>query len=329
MKGVLKLSTKTQVLALLAKAPGRYFSGQEIADLIGVTRASVWKAIKLLRQEGYNIDAATNRGYAIGAETDVLTGDAVSGLIPGLNYRIEVYEALPSTNSTARERAAQGESEGLVIIAGEQTAGRGRNGRDFYSPAGTGLYLSVLLRPRFDAKRAQLITSLAAVAAARAAETVSGQSISIKWVNDLFLEGRKVCGILTEASVSMESGGLDYAVLGLGFNLAPPEGGWGELEGIAGSLFAKKPSGAVRARLAAEFLREFNGLYEAFDPKSFLDEYRSRQIVLGKSVEVIAPGREPRIALALSIDDSCRLLVRYEDGTESLLLGGEVRILPV
>lgn len=323
------MSTKTQVLALLAKAPGHYFSGQEIADSLGVTRASVWKAIKLLRQEGYDIDAATNRGYAVGTGTDVLTSEAVSGLIPDLPYKIEVYESLASTNTTTRERASLGEGEGLVIIAGEQTAGRGRNGRDFYSPAGTGLYLSVLLRPKFDAKKAQLITSLAAVASARAAEAVSGQSIKIKWVNDLFLDGRKVCGILTEASVSMESGGLDYAVLGLGFNLAPPESGWGELEGIAGSLFDKKPSGAVRAQLAAAFLREFHALYAAFDSESFLDEYRSRQLVLGKYVEVIAPGREPKRALALDIDDDCRLLVRYEDGTENLLLGGEVRILPV
>ena len=323
------MSTKTQVLALLAKAPGKYFSGQEIADAIGVTRASVWKAIKLLREEGYDISASTNRGYAIGASADVLTPEAISALLPGLTYSIEVYETLDSTNTAVRQRAALGAGEGLVVIAGEQTAGRGRNGRDFYSPSGTGLYLSVLLRPKFDAKRAQLITSLAAVAAARAAEALCGQEIKIKWVNDLFLGGKKVCGILTEASMSLESGGLDYAVLGLGFNLAPPEGGWGELEAIAGSLFSEKPSGAVRAQLAASFLREFNALYTSFDPESFLPEYRSRQLILGREVEVIVPGRETRKSLALGIDDECRLLVRYENGDEELLMGGEVRILPV
>lgn len=322
------MATKDEVLALLSGAPGQYFSGQELAARLNVTRAAVWKAIEALRSSGYNITAATNRGYTLASGTDVFSGAAVAALLSDLPLRVEVVDTIPSTNTALRGRAADGEPEGLVLIAREQTGGRGRNGRAFYSPVGTGLYLSVLLRPKLPVQKAQLLTCLAAVAAARAAEEISGREITAKWVNDLLCGGKKVCGILTEAAMSLESDGLDHAVLGLGFDLCVPEGGWpSEIADIAGGLFEGSVPPGTRTRLSAAFLREFWPLYRDFDPDRFLPEYRRRQAALGRTVEVLSPAAPPRRARALGLDDECRLLVQYEDGTTQALFGGEVRIL--
>lgn len=323
-------NVRDQVLALLDAHRGEYYSGQELAGRLHVTRAAVWKAITALREEGYRIEAATNRGYALAASTDLLTAQAVArALTPGAAaaLRVEVCQTVSSTNSALRDRAV-GEAEGLVLVAGEQTAGRGRLGRAFYSPPGSGVYLSLLLRPALAAPDAVLLTAAAAVAAARAAETLLERpgAVQIKWVNDLLLDGRKICGILTEAQLSLESGGLDYAVLGAGFNLAPPAGGWPpELAPVAGSLWGDAPPGA-RARLAAAFLNEFWPLYLGLPGKPFLAEYRARQAVLGRRVEVVGGAQPPRPATALSIDDACRLVVRYDDGTTAALAGGEVSV---
>ncbi len=321
------MTTRERVLSVLASEPGEYFSGEELAASLGVTRASVWKAINALRREGYPIGAVTNRGYSL-YDGDILTAGEVSGKIGDLPIRVEVHKTLPSTNTYLKERAAAGEGEGLLVIAGEQTEGRGRRGREFVSPPGTGLYMSLLLRPRLDPGRAQLLTALAAVSAAEAGERLCGKEIKIKWVNDLFLNNRKVCGILTEAVVDLETGGMDYAVLGLGFNIAPPEGGWGPLSGVAGSLFSKKPEGMVRASLAGEFVREFYPMYRSFRKESFLKKYRQRQLVPGHMVEIITPGKTPERALAVGVDDEFRLIVRFEDGREQALNAGEVRLLP-
>lgn len=324
-----KQTVRTQVLALLDAHRGSYYSGQELADRLQVTRAAVWKAITALREEGYQILAAPNRGYALAPAADVLTADAIRrALTPAAAgaLRVEVVRTVPSTNAAVRDRAW--EAEGLVLVAEEQTAGRGRMGRPFYSPPGSGVYMSLLLRPALAAPNAVLLTAAAAVAAAQAAETVLGEKdrVQIKWVNDLLLDGKKICGILTEAQLSLESGGLDYAVLGVGFNTAPPPGGWPqELAGIAGSLLAG-PSPGARAQLAAAFLNAFWPLYQHLEERAFLPAYRARQAALGRRVEVLQGAAPPRPADALSIDDACRLVVRFDDGSTAALTSGEVRI---
>lgn len=189
------MSVKAQVLAALDGAQGRYLSGQELAEGLGVSRTAVWKAISALRADGYPIDAVTNRGYALRRGTDVLNAGAVRALLepgPAAALQIEVVDRLPGTNAALRARAAQGAPEGLVLIAQAQSAGRGRNGRPFFSPPGSGLYMSILLRPELGARQAVRITAMAAVAAARAAERLCGAEIGIKWVNDLMRDGRKV-----------------------------------------------------------------------------------------------------------------------------------------
>ena len=187
-----------------------------------------------------------------------------------------------------------------------------------------------MLRPAFSTRQSPQITALAAVAAARAAEQLCGTPIQIKWVNDLWKNGKKVCGILTEAAVDLESGMLDYAVLGLGFNLVQPSGGWPkELAAVAGSLFDSAPAPGARAALAAAFLNEFWVLYHTGLRGSWLDDYRRRQALTGRHVTLIPNGSEPRGATVLGIDDDCRLLVRCDGDLAPTAFGSdEIRVIP-
>lgn len=323
---------KSQVLAALEQAGGRFLSGQELAEQLSVSRTAVWKAVAALRADGLPIDAVTNRGYALPAGVDLLHKEAVTALLDpavAAALRLEVYDRLPGTNAALRARAVQGAAEGLVLIAQAQSAGRGRNGRSFFSPPG-GLYMSILLRPELAAHQAVQLTVMAAVAAAQAAEEITGAPIGIKWVNDLWKDGRKVCGILTEAALDVESGLLDYAVVGPGFNLVSPPGGWpAELQNIAGSLLESPPPAGTRARLAAGFLNRFWPLYRHAKPKQYLTDYRSRQVLPGHRVLVLPGHGDSYPATVLDIDEECRLLVRPE-GQEAVipLQSGEVRLLP-
>lgn len=310
---------RQQILAALDAARGRYISGQELADRLGVSRTAVWKAVAALRADGIPITAVTNRGYALGAAADVLNRDAVVALLdPAVKsaLELEVADRLPGTNAALRARAESGAPEGLVLIAQAQSAGRGRGGHRFYSPAG-GLYLSVLLRPEISARQAAALTATAAVAAARAAEKLCGAPIRIKWVNDLWRDGKKICGILTEAALDLESGMLDYAVLGLGFNLVEPADGWPEeLRGVAGALYDAAPAPGARAALAAAFLNEFWPLYRAGGRSNVLTEYRKRQALTGHKVTITPRKGEPRRAEVIGIDAEYRLTVRFEGETE-------------
>ena len=183
---------KQEVLAALDAVRGRYISGQELAAQLGVSRTAVWKAVAALRRDGIPIEAVTNRGYTLAQSVDVLNAAAVAAQLDEATVKalqIEVVDRLPGTNAALRSRADAGAREGLVLIAQAQSAGRGRGGHSFYSPPG-GLYMSILLRPEIGARQAVGLTAMAAVAAARAAERLCGVPITIKWVNDLWKNGR-------------------------------------------------------------------------------------------------------------------------------------------
>lgn len=322
---VMKMSLKDQILETLESCRGTFVSGGELAALLQVSRSAVWKAIKQLRGEGHDIGAVTNRGYCLSEASAVLTAAAIGRhLDPALPLRVEVTDSVPSTNTVLKERAAAGAAEGAVLVAREQTAGKGRQGRPFYSAPGTGCYFSLLLRPQYTLEDAAMITTAAATAAAEAIEAVSGKAAEIKWVNDVFVAGKKVCGILTEASVDMEGGGLEYAVLGVGINLREPAGGFPEeIRGIAGALNVTDADGATR--LIGDCLSRFWAYYTRLPQRLYLDGYRARSMVLGRDVTVLS-GAGERTARALAIDDACGLRVRYEDGMEETLYSGEVRV---
>lgn len=323
------MENKDKLLALLQSRKGEFVSGEEIAQSLNLSRTAVWKAANALRDSGYAIDAVRNRGYRLDAGADILGKSQIEALLgaDGDGLTLEVLSCVDSTNSLLREKANAGIPEGYVILAGQQTGGRGRMGRRFYSPPDTGLYLSLLLRPtHLPPARAVGITTMAAVAACRAIEAVSKQASQIKWVNDIYLGGKKVCGILTEASIGLESGSLDYAVVGVGFNVCPPQEGFPEeLRSIAGAILPRPQEGA-RNRLAAAFLKDFLAIYRSGDT-AYAEEYRRRSLVIGKPIQVLSPaGARP--AFALDVDNSCRLIVRYDDGTVEALSSSEVSIRP-
>lgn len=322
------MTTKEKLLGLFEANKGIYFSGEEIARTLCVSRAAVWKAVKALRQEGYAIDAVTNKGYCLSEKTDILSPQGIRKYLKPAYQAMEltVLPAAGSTNALLREKANQGCPEGYTVLSNEQTEGRGRYGRTFYSPGDTGIYMSILLRPlRYSAQQAVRLTAVAAVAMCEAIEAVSGETAQIKWVNDIFVRGKKVCGILTEGSVGLESGALEYAVLGAGVNVYPPKEGFPqELEAIAGTVF-DSPRDDMKNRLAGEFINRFMDCYSAPDQTGYIEKYRSRSLVIGKSITVFS-GSQPRSAYAYGIDGACRLLVRYDNGETDSLSYGEIGI---
>lgn len=237
--------------------------------------------------------------------------------------RPEVRECVTSTNVLVKERAMAGEPEGLLLLAAEQTAGHGRFDRRFYSPAGTGAYVSLLLRPAFSPELALRITAAAAVAAAEAIEELTGKRAGIKWVNDVLIGGRKVCGILTEAAFDSTGTRLDYAVLGIGLNVAVPEGGFPpEIAGIAGAVF-DRPETGDRERLVAQVLSRFWAYYTALPTDTFMARYSQKSVMPGRRITVRLPdGDRPARALAVEPDGGLR--VRYASGEETVLHSGEV-----
>ena len=322
------MTTKEKLLALFESSRGVYYSGEEIAKSLNVSRAAVWKAVKALRAEGYCIDAVPNKGYCLSVQSDILSPQGIAKYLDQAceNLNVNVLPSVDSTNVHVREKADAGLPEGYTLIASEQTAGKGRYGRYFFSPPETGAYLSLLLRPnRCAAQQALGITTMAAVAMCEAIEAVSDEKPQIKWVNDIFVRGKKVCGILTEGAFGMESGVLEYAVLGVGINVYPPRGGFPEeIEEIAGAIF-EKPRADMKNRLVAEFLNRFMAYYTAGNPAEYIGKYRDYSMVIGTEITVISPDGDRR-AFACGIDDECRLQVRYEDGQTESLYYGEIRI---
>ncbi|MEG2697367.1 MAG: biotin--[acetyl-CoA-carboxylase] ligase [Ruthenibacterium sp.] len=320
------MAIKQALLRILEENKGEVLSGEALAERLCVSRAAVWKAVKELQKEGHAIGAVTNRGYTLETTSDVLTAE---GLLPYLARRevtVVAQPCLASTNLTAKELAAAGAPHGSIVAASQQTAGRGRRGRSFLSPPDTGLYLSVILRSDAPMSDGALITSAAAVAVCRALHRVCGiEDVQIKWVNDLYTHGKKCCGILTEAAADMETGGVDYIVVGIGLNLLLPEGGFlPELAEVATALF---PAGAQvpRCRLAAEIVNELLRLGDALPDHSFLEEYRARNLVPGRDITIVQNGTQ-RPAHALSITDAGHLLVRLPDGRSEELSYGEISV---
>ena len=317
------IPTKQALLQALSGAEGRYISGEQLAQTLGVSRAAIHKAAAALTTQGYTLEAAPRRGYRL-LGGDPFCADAV-GEYPAPVY---VYERLDSSNQTAKRLALTGAPHGTLVLAGQQSAGRGRMGRRFESPAGKGIYLSLVLRAPVPASEALGVTVGAAVAVARAVQKLCGIELGIKWVNDLYYQGKKVCGILTEAALDLESGMLDYAVLGLGFNVAAPADGWPEdLRDVAGALYDGSPAPGARAALAAAFLNAFWPLYRAGPRSGYLDEYRRRQALTGQRVLVTPRRGTPRAAQVQGIDDECKLVVRFDgESRPAALNSGEVSV---
>lgn len=240
------------------------------------------------------------------------------------NVNLFAFKKIDSTNIYAKTLASEGYKDGTVVVAREQTAGKGRLGRTFFSKRG-GLYFSVILRPYKSLNDTVFITTAAAVAAARAIEKVSGKKCEIKWVNDIYINSKKVCGILTEGAITPD-GSLDYAILGVGINLFAPKGGFPSNLPLAGSVFDKKIlKNKIKKEILAIFLAEFYRFYENIDKKEFIAEYQSRSLLTDKEITYQKEGSQYK-ARVVGIDDNANLIVENNSGIEKIS-HGEIQII--
>ena len=321
--------TKDSILACLWERPDDYISGEELAARLGVSRTAVWKGIEQLRREGYRIDSVTKRGYRLSSDSDVLTAEGIRRYLKNKSLQLQVFPSITSTNTVLKAMAEEGAEEGLCLVASEQTAGRGRMGRSFFSPSGSGIYLSLLLRPSLAAAEATAVTACAAAAVAEAIESLAEVKAGIKWVNDIYVSDRKVCGILTEASLDCESGRVNYLVVGIGINTRMPKDGFPEdLQTTAGAAFGTGQIPELRCRLTAAVLDRLTAYYDQLLDREWFKSYKSRSFVLGREISILAPGKDPEPAFALDLDEDCALIVRTADGTIRRLNSGEVSVRP-
>lgn len=318
---------KTKVLQELERNKGNEISGAQLARSLGVSRTAVWKAINSLCDSGYDIQKIQSKGYILSSKSDKLSSE---GIALNLNHdiSINIFDTLDSTNAKALSMAAEGASHGTLIVAEQQTAGKGRLGRSFYSPKDTGIYLSVILRPNTDMEKSLLITAAAAVAVVKSIEDICGISTDIKWVNDIYLNDKKICGILTEAMTDFESGRISHVVVGIGINCSTSDFD-SELAKKAGSLELKYPQ---RNRLTAAVADNLLDITEklTYGDTSFMQTYKDHSLVIGKRITVhptpIADMSNCLEANVVDIDRHGGLVVRYDDGNVQTLSSGEISV---
>ena len=322
------MSTKQKLLQTLEENRETYLSGEVLASTMNVSRSAIWKAIKSLKEAGYEIESTTNKGYRLKSESDLMSAEGIQPWLSPTNQELEliVYQTVGSTNQEAKKLALEGAKTGTVIIAEEQTQGRGRMGRSFYSPPKSGIYLSLVLRPDVAARDAVLLTTGASVGVCRAIKKVTGIDTQIKWVNDIYMGDRKIVGILTEAVTNFENGQFEFVIIGIGLNFKQPEAALPkELEDIVGTLFNKKPDALTRNRLAAEIINEVLMICDDLTNRNFLEEYKTHSMVLGKQIKVFR-NNEWEVATALDISDEGGLIIKNQFGQTETLNSGEISI---
>ncbi|MBQ8971116.1 MAG: HTH domain-containing protein [Lachnospiraceae bacterium] len=381
------MTTKDRVLGLLRKENKGFVSGETMSRELGVTRASINKAIQALRNEGYEIDSINNRGYRIVNAPDLLNTAELSCRLPGERMeRILCLDSVSSTNVRLSELAYEGAEDSFVVIANEQTSGRGRRGRSFASPKDKGIYFSYLMRREEAPADVTGITAWTAVAVLRAIRKVlgldsgsspmkpgSGDSsnaqndtgsdsvrnsqtdqriLGIKWVNDLVMNGKKLCGILTEMSIENETGRIQSIIIGIGVNVNEEASDFDKnIRDIATSLFLETGKIISRAELAAEMVRQLDEMNRDFPEKKqeYLEEYRQYSLILGRTIQVydaramdvngagnaaggVSPVNvksvlpAPKTAKAVAINDDFSLKIEEPNGTTSDVSSGEVSV---
>lgn len=327
------MTTKEKVLKLLQSRQGYFLSGQAIAEELFVTRAGIWKAIKSLRDEGYDIEAVTNRGYRLKVSNVQMDIANISRKLENEWRSIKViyYDEIDSTNDEAR-RLDMEDYGAVLVIAGSQSAGRGRRGRRFYSPKHSGIYMSLVLRQELENVPTTNITGICAVAVANAIDKVffKGDSVTrIKWVNDIFLEERKVAGILTEQYIAMEDREDNRIIIGMGINISKPETGFPkEISKIAGAVVNGEVPGIQREELIIEIVKGLR--YYLKNKEESLRTYREKSIVVGGYVKINSFAKMDRnrmYAKVNGITEDYHLAIEYEDGTLDELSSGEVSVV--
>lgn len=318
---------KEEILEALKNNTEDFISGEKLSKEFGISRAAIWKHMKALKEEGYKIESVSKKGYRLDYAPDLLTyGEFKTHLnTRDIGSNCIHYETIDSTNLLAKKLAREGAVHGTIVIAEEQTTGRGRLGRTWVSPKSTGIWVSIILRPDINPFMASKLTLVGAAAVEKAMEKMEINSY-IKWPNDIVLNNKKVCGILTEMSGEIDR--VNYIIMGIGINVnmnSFPE----DIKNIATSLKIETGNEVDRKLLLANILNNFEVLYDYFIQENNLNEVldicRSRSILLGKEVKLIN-GTNERKAKALDLDDEGELVVQYEDGTLGKVVSGEVSV---
>lgn len=323
------MTVKEQLLSFLEAQGGRPVSGQNLADRLGCSRNAVWKAIQSLQAEGHRIESS-RQGYRLVARSRTMTQEGIRVFLNRQDVRVEVYDSLPSTNRTARELALAGKAgHGSVICAKSQEAGRGRRGKSFFSPPGSGIYFSVILEPRQSVGDSLRITTSAAVAVYRAVREWCGTELDMKWVNDLYRNGKKVCGILTEAVTDFESGQISHAIVGIGINLYIDEAGLPpELAPIVGGIFDNaRGCAADPGQLIAGIVNHLLDLIE--NEKGIPEEYFTHNLMQpGTQILCFYGGQDGTATEAevAGILPDGQLQIRTEEGEVKAISFGEVSL---
>lgn len=322
------MTTDAQILAALRGTAT--VSGAELAQRLGISRAAIWARIEDLRRLGYEIDASPHHGYRLSGSPDLLLADDLASRLGGdgvIGREIHVFKETASTNDLVERLARDGAREGVVVFAESQTKGRGRLGRKWHSPAGTGLYFSVLLRPQLRPLEATQLTVVAATALVRAIEALTPVRPTIKWPNDLLVEGRKIAGVLTELSAELDT--IKHLTLGIGLDVNqtandfPPE-----LRAFATSLRLAAGHSISRPELATRILFELDADYARIRRGKFAavaDEWEARCTTIGHNVSIRIGDRVIR-GCAESLDDDGALLLRTQHGRLERIIGGDVTV---
>lgn len=314
------MSLRDKIIYILEKNRGGFVSGQSIAESAGVSRSAVAKCVSQLKAEGFPIVSVNNAGHMLEKNCDILSESGIRASMDGFGGLIKVLKIVDSTNSEAKRMIADGLSETAIIAAETQSAGRGRRGRSFFSPSKSGIYFSAVLHPDITLEDAASITAAAAVAVADSIKSATKKDPKIKWVNDIFIDGKKVCGILTEAISDFESGTVQAIVVGIGVNLTTgefPE----EISAVAGSV----DENLNRCALIADIFSRLSALCSELPDKRFMNDYRNYSLVLGKPVTFTRNG-VTYSAVANSITDGGELEVTTDSGETMLLNSGEISI---
>ncbi len=318
---------KTKILKMLNESED-FLSGQQLCETFGVSRTAVWKVIDQLKKEGYEIEAVRNKGYRLVGRPDLLSKSEIESRLKTdtMGRPVVYYEETDSTNTRAKEAGEEGMAEGTLFVADRQSAGKGRRGRQWSSPSGENIYMTLLLRPQINPSKASEMTLLMALAVADGIKKCTGENVGIKWPNDVIIGGKKVCGILTEMSTEIEY--INYVVIGVGINVNQetfPE----EIENVATSLKLAVGDMVDRAALTAEVMESFERIYRKFleseDLAGVREEYESMLLNKNQKVRVLEPGHEYE-AVALGITETGELIVQTPDGEVQHVYAGEVSV---
>lgn len=325
---------KKEILMKLHGAGDDFISGQSLCESLGVSRQAVWKNISQLKELGYHIQSVSGQGYRLEDIPDILYGPDIESRMNDTCFckRVKCFEQIDSSNTLAKQLAELGEPEGTLVVAEEQTAGKGRRGRSWSSEKGTGIWMSLILRPQMKPSQATGITLVAALAVTAGIRTVCNVCPQIKWPNDIVLNGKKVCGILTEMSSEVDY--IHYAVTGIGIN-ANTEQFDTELASKATSIYMESGEKVDRQALIAATMDAFTGYYESYGKNGDLsllqEEYNKALVNRGKEVQIFhgvqeeADLAEIEKGIARGIDRTGALLVETDKGIRTVV-SGEVSV---